>query len=98
MCLTSHSENFGIVVAESLSCGKPVLISNKVNLYGTIKKYKSGYVCDNNQHSIELALKKILNFDNKKYLLYQKNSNKCFKENFHITKPVLNLIKLIKKK
>ena len=97
LCLTSHSENFGIVVAESLSCGKPVLISNKVNLYGTIKKYKSGYVCDNNQHSIELALKKILNFENKKYLLYQKNANKCFKENFQITKPVLNLIKLIKK-
>ena len=31
--LPSHQENFGIAVVESLACGKPVLISNKVNIW-----------------------------------------------------------------
>lgn len=30
--LPSHQENFGIAVAEALSCGKPVLLSNQVNI------------------------------------------------------------------
>jgi glycosyltransferase involved in cell wall biosynthesis len=30
--LPSHQENFGIAVAESLACGKPVLLADKVNI------------------------------------------------------------------
>jgi len=35
--LPSHQENFGIVVAEALSCNVPVLISNKVNIWREIQ-------------------------------------------------------------
>ena len=34
--LPSHQENFGIAVAEALACGKPVLISDKVNIWRQI--------------------------------------------------------------
>lgn len=34
--LPSHQENFGVAVAESLACGTPVLISNKVNIWREI--------------------------------------------------------------
>ena len=34
--LPSHQENFGIAVAEALACGKPVLISDKVNIWKPI--------------------------------------------------------------
>ena len=30
--LPSHQENFGVAVAESLACGRPVLLSDKVNI------------------------------------------------------------------
>jgi glycosyltransferase involved in cell wall biosynthesis len=34
--LPSHQENFGIAVAEALACGRPVLISNQVNIFPEI--------------------------------------------------------------
>ncbi|WP_022824132.1 glycosyltransferase [Hymenobacter norwichensis] len=42
--LPSHQENFGIAVVESLACGKPVLISNQVNIWREIAEAKSGLV------------------------------------------------------
>jgi glycosyltransferase involved in cell wall biosynthesis len=34
--LPSHQENFGIAVAEALACGRPVLLSDKVNIAADI--------------------------------------------------------------
>jgi len=42
--LPSHQENFGIAVAEALSCGKPVLISDQVNICGQVKEGGAGIV------------------------------------------------------
>ena len=42
--LVSHQENFGISVAESLSCGRPVLISDKVNIWREIEADGAGLV------------------------------------------------------
>ncbi|MBS1814556.1 MAG: glycosyltransferase [Acidobacteria bacterium] len=42
--LPSHQENFGIAVAESLSCGRPVLLSNQVNIAPEIAADDAGYM------------------------------------------------------
>lgn len=42
--LTSHQENFGIAVVESLACGKPVLISNQINIWKEIEEDNAGMV------------------------------------------------------
>jgi glycosyltransferase involved in cell wall biosynthesis len=42
--LPSHQENFGIVVAEALGCGVPVLISDKVNIWREIQTDGAGFV------------------------------------------------------
>lgn len=40
--LPSHQENFGIAVAEALSCGKPVLLSDQVNIAPDIDRDDAG--------------------------------------------------------
>ncbi len=42
--LPSHQENFGIVVAEALACGRPVLISDQVNIWREIENCGAGIV------------------------------------------------------
>lgn len=42
--LPSHQENFGIAVVEALACGKPVLISDRVNIWSEIKEDGAGII------------------------------------------------------
>lgn len=44
--LPSHQENFGIAVAEALACGKPVLISNQVNIWNEIESMGAGLIAE----------------------------------------------------
>ncbi len=44
--LPSHQENFGIAVIEALACGKPALISDKVNIWREIAADGGGLYAD----------------------------------------------------
>ena len=41
MVLASHGENFGVSLVESMSLSRPILTTNKVNIFNEIKNYKS---------------------------------------------------------
>jgi glycosyltransferase involved in cell wall biosynthesis len=58
--LPSHSENFGIVVAEAMASGKPVLISNKVNVWKAVELCGGGLVADDSVESVHAMLKSFL--------------------------------------
>lgn len=44
LILPSHQENFGFVVAEAMACSKPVLISDKVNIWREVERSGGGIV------------------------------------------------------
>ncbi len=54
-CLPSHQENFGIAVVEALACGKPVLISDQVNIAPEIAADGCGFVApDTREGTLQL--------------------------------------------
>jgi glycosyltransferase involved in cell wall biosynthesis len=56
--LTSHSENFAIVVVESLSVGTPVLLSNNVGLYKYVEENDFGWVTGMDIRSITESIQR----------------------------------------
>tara|TARA_B100000965_G_scaffold405009_1_gene437514 strand:- start:1389 stop:2549 length:1161 start_codon:yes stop_codon:yes gene_type:complete len=84
MVLSSHGENFGVSLVESLSCSRPVLTTDKVNIYKEILKSKAGYVSKNNVNSFYLILKKFNNLSMTNIRKLNLNSQKCFKKNFDL--------------
>lgn len=56
--LSSHSENFGIALVESLAVGRPVLISNQVNIWPKIESDRVGLVEDDTLEGTERLLRR----------------------------------------
>ena len=55
--LPSSNENYGVVVAESLASGVPVLISNQVYLYPDVEAAEAGWVWDPELALADLIIK-----------------------------------------
>lgn len=54
--LPSHQENFGVAIIESLAVGRPVLISNQVNIWPDIKTDRAGLVEEDTVEGTEQLL------------------------------------------
>jgi glycosyltransferase involved in cell wall biosynthesis len=58
--LPSHQENFGIAVVEALACGKPVLISDQVNIWREISDADAGFVAADTEDGAVKLLKRFM--------------------------------------
>lgn len=89
--LPSHQENFGIVVAEALACGLPVLISNKVNIWREIENSHAGMVADDTLTGTVSLLERWLALDDAERHDMRSAALQCFNAKFEINQAADNL-------
>jgi glycosyltransferase involved in cell wall biosynthesis len=94
-CLPSHQENFGIVVAEALACGKPVLISNKVNIWREIEADQAGFIDDDTVDGTVRNLQRWLALNADGYAESSARARQCFMSRFHIRRAAERLVEII---
>ena len=83
--LPSHQENFGVAVVEALACKKPVLLSNKVNIYKVIEEFNCGLVKEDSLDGTVQLLTQyfLLSVDDRKSMAA--NAESAFTANFTIS-------------
>jgi len=80
--LPSHQENFGISVVESLACGKPVLISDKINIWREILSMNACFVDSDTVAGTYSSLSKWCSLSDHEIKVMSENSYECFNKYF----------------
>jgi len=82
--LPSHQENFGVVVAEAMSCSVPVLISDKVNIWREIQDDGAGLVAPDDQAGASSLLSSWINLADTEKFQMRKCARKSFEKRFDV--------------
>lgn len=80
--LPSHQENFGISVVESLVAGRPVLISNQVNIWPRIESAGVGLVDDDTLEGTVSLLSRWLTLPRSEQEAMASRAYSCFERNY----------------
>ncbi len=97
LTLVSHQENFGLVVAEALALGTPVLISDKVNIWREIVADGAGFAESDDLEGAQRLLNiwQALTHETKATMRAQ--ASKTFTQHFELRNATQRLIRLLKK-
>lgn len=85
--LVSESENFGMVVLESLKEGTPV-ITSKGTPWSMLENYKAGFWIDNDVNSLSNIINKCLELSDSNYNSFRENAFQMFTKLFDIDKNI----------
>jgi glycosyltransferase involved in cell wall biosynthesis len=92
--LPSHQENFGIAVAEALSCGTPVLLADKVNIAEDIAEDRAGYVEDDTQEGATALLRRWIATPETERIAMSKRALTCFRTRYDMKENAKAIIQL----
>jgi glycosyltransferase involved in cell wall biosynthesis len=92
MTLISHQENFGIVVAEALACGRRVVISDQVNIFDEIAAAEAGFVCRDELETATGALSAALDQPPAEREAMEARARSLFADRFEMSRTAQRLI------
>jgi glycosyltransferase involved in cell wall biosynthesis len=92
--LPSHQENFGIAVAESLGCGTPVLLADKVNIAEDIAEDKAGLMELDTQDGTANLLKRWIALSAEERTAMSRRAIDCFHRRYDMRENAKAIIRL----
>lgn len=92
--LPSHGENFGVAVAEALACGKPVLLSDKVNIATDIEAQGGGLVAPDTLGGTIDLLQRFVDLSPARRVEMGRRARSCFETFFDIETVALDTLAL----
>lgn len=95
--LPSHQENFGIVVAEAMACGLPVLITDRVNIWETVAQAGAGMVCGDDLAGVTDQLAAWMTCSPEERLGMSKAARTLYAERYGLSMATKNIIELLSK-
>lgn len=93
--LPSHQENFGVAIAEALAAERPVLVSDKVNIWCEIEEARAGVVVSDDVPGVLAGLKKLCALSDEDHKLMGARGRLLFKEKFDMETNSIDLLRLL---
>jgi glycosyltransferase involved in cell wall biosynthesis len=93
--LTSHQENFGIAIAEALALSKPVLITNKVNIWRDIEVDGAGIVVTDDIEGISNGMAELCVMSPEKRAVFSNNARRCFENRYDLRRLAISMVELM---
>lgn len=93
--LPSHQENFGIAVAEALSTGTPVLVSDKVAIWREVVAAGAGLVAPDTEAGTRDLLERFLSLPVAERAAMRSAARACFEARFHVERAAGALLEVI---
>jgi glycosyltransferase involved in cell wall biosynthesis len=93
--LPSHQENFGIAVVEALACGRPVLISDKVNIWREIADAKCGLIATDTLEGASDMLKRWSQLSEQEKADMGQRARELYKASFSVPEAARRFLKAI---
>ncbi len=93
--LPSHQENFGQVVAEAMSCGKPALISDKVNIHQEVSGSGGGLVESDSLEGTIRLLSRFKGLTGDERVEMGSRARACYHEKFELASSVEDFLRVL---
>jgi glycosyltransferase involved in cell wall biosynthesis len=93
--LPSHQENFGIVIAEAMALSKPVLITNKVNIWREITADGAGLVVNDDIDAVDRGLRDMCSLSEAQRSAIGARARKCFLARYDLERNAMSLLDLL---
>lgn len=92
-CLPSYSENFGMVIAEAMSCGTPVITTTNCP-WEILNETKTGWCIDLSVDNLEHALREALSMNETDLYEKGRKASRLIRENFDYRSVTRNTLRL----